>query len=1194
MFVNTPASSIIGNRYLLLNMLGEGSMGAVYRVVDRLQGNLVALKKVARDTGDLNFATASAFDSPKSLDLALANEFQILARLRHPHIVSVLDYGFDADKRPYFTMDLLPNARTIHEAALERSYADRIQLLLQLLEALAYFHQRGIIHRDLKPENVLVDERGQLRVLDFGLALSAEYATQAEEMLYGTLAYMAPEVLQGQPARAQSDLYGFGLIAYHVLGGSYPFDVSNARQLIDNVLYDIPDVSRFASAIGRFLERLLAKDPEDRYQNVDQVIDALCEATDFPRPQESPAIRESYLQTAPFVGRVPEMRTLLDMIDNIQTHKGAVCLVGGESGVGKSRFLNEIRVHALVRNIPVLQGQAIAEGSTPYHVWRRIFQWLAIVTELTDLEAQVLKDFLPSSAETLQDVPPAPELSGQAAQERLINVIADILRRHTTPIIVLLEDLQWAGAESLKLLRELVRVVPESHVLIVGSYRHDESPQLAQDIPGAMVLKLERFNRDEISTLTHSILGSSELRPEIVDFLERETAGNGFFLVETLRALARETGELRKVSATDVDTPVAAGGVIAVLQQRLSRLSEESLNVLRLAAIIGRELNVALLAHLFPETNLQHWLVTCSDAAVLEAREDRWYFAHDKLREHLLAHLRQEEGVARQLHHQVATAIEAVYAEHDRYVPALAHHWTQARNPTKATYYLEKAALLARIGAPATVVDYVKQAIEFDPNVENIHSMRQARRHSLLGNAYYALGEYKLAETHLEAASRALGATVTPSSNPRVALGVFRQIGIQILHRRAPSRYLGQRDSSEFDSSMYTGLFNKQVVYSYQGNMLKILHAALVALNTIEELQPSEVATPVMAYAALTLSTGLMGLHSVAGYYMKLTDTVLPQAGVHQQVLARALIGMYSIQCANWNAAIETIESVVQRFNQIGAFHSADESVGYLSRAYAHTLSFDKALALALSSYQRARQRNDKIIRFHLFVWVALLLIRKNQEIGDDFDDAHLLIQTAEAEEAFSEAFEANALNRSFYHAVRALYQLAIGNEEQAFASLQESAPALSGRGVERSVLYFELYAATADASFALMTPSAPATPRHTQAASIFESAVRKLARYGKVFTFARPRTYLYQGWTQILQRRPQQANKLWQQALLTADTLKMPYEAGLAHVTLGQSEGLSPVERQQHFDLAAQLFAQVEAGYALGKLHRDNTAGDA
>ncbi len=149
-----------------------------------------------------------------------------------------------------------------------------------------------------------------------------------------------------------------------------------------------------------------------------------------------------------------------------------------------------------------------------------------------------------------------------------------------------------------------------------------------------------------------------------------------------------------------------------------------------------------------------------------------------------------------------------------------------------------------------------------------------------------------------------------------------------------------------------------------------------------------------MAYGALTLATGLMGLHSVAGYYGRLTNAILPKAGAHQRVLSRALLGMYASQRADWDEALETITNVVNRFNEIGAFHSADESVSYLGRVHAYTGDFDHALNLLTESYQRTKRRNDRIIRLQLYVVLVLLLIRKRQL--NSFADRSLLLDEFE------------------------------------------------------------------------------------------------------------------------------------------------------------------------------------------------------
>ncbi|KAB2860075.1 MAG: serine/threonine protein kinase, partial [Anaerolineae bacterium] len=157
--------TLLGNRYQLHEKLGEGGMGAVYRATDRLTGQAVALKRVLIPTG----GTSPETDSSR-LRLSLAREFQTLASLRHPNVIGVEDYGFDTNQQPYFTMTLLEKPQTILEVGAKASLDQKIDLLIQLLQAMAYLHRRGILHRDLKPANVLVEDGETVRVLDFGLA----------------------------------------------------------------------------------------------------------------------------------------------------------------------------------------------------------------------------------------------------------------------------------------------------------------------------------------------------------------------------------------------------------------------------------------------------------------------------------------------------------------------------------------------------------------------------------------------------------------------------------------------------------------------------------------------------------------------------------------------------------------------------------------------------------------------------------------------------------------------------------------------------------------------------------------------------------------------------------------------------------------------------------------------------------------
>jgi serine/threonine protein kinase len=187
---------LIGRRYVLDAKLGEGGMGSVFRAADRLTNRGVALKRVVIHNPHST--------EERSLRLALAQEFRTLASLRHPNIISVLDYGFEHSE-PYFTMDYLDGASNLLDAGDQVPLNQQVNLIIEVLQALAYLHRHGILHRDLKPANVLVDKTGQVKVVDFGLSVARERAASGE--VAGTLAYIAPEVLQGRPASEASDLY---------------------------------------------------------------------------------------------------------------------------------------------------------------------------------------------------------------------------------------------------------------------------------------------------------------------------------------------------------------------------------------------------------------------------------------------------------------------------------------------------------------------------------------------------------------------------------------------------------------------------------------------------------------------------------------------------------------------------------------------------------------------------------------------------------------------------------------------------------------------------------------------------------------------------------------------------------------------------------------------------------------------------
>ncbi|MEM7348025.1 MAG: tetratricopeptide repeat protein, partial [Chloroflexota bacterium] len=249
---------IINGRYHLQEALGQGGMGIVHRATDRLTGDIVALKQIKIPAEQLQFMTRVDTETKQNLRLSLAREFQILAGLRHPHIISVLDYGFNSNRMPYFTMTYLPSAQTFLEAGIGLDIEAKIDLFRQLLQALAYLHRRGVIHRDIKPRNVLVT-KNHVRVLDFGLSFEQKTGLTSAG---GTLLYMAPEILTGNPASFASDLYAVGVMAYELFAGHHPFDVNSAQfaQQLQNEGADL-SLLNLDETLTEVIGQLLAKKP---------------------------------------------------------------------------------------------------------------------------------------------------------------------------------------------------------------------------------------------------------------------------------------------------------------------------------------------------------------------------------------------------------------------------------------------------------------------------------------------------------------------------------------------------------------------------------------------------------------------------------------------------------------------------------------------------------------------------------------------------------------------------------------------------------------------------------------------------------------------------------------------------------------------------------------------------------------------
>jgi serine/threonine protein kinase/tetratricopeptide (TPR) repeat protein len=761
--------SNIANRYVLQETLGTGGMGAVYRAKDRLNGHTLALKQIWNTAEALSFNTLSDTEDTSVL---LAHEFQTLASLRHPHIVNVLDYGFDHEKRPYFTMALIDTPRTILSVARKSDLSGKVRLIVEMLLALTYLHQRGIIHRDIKPENVMVDEQDQVRLVDFGLAVRLSEG----DAVVGTLAYMAPEILRGEGATIASDLYAVGIIIYEIFTGNYPFPYESMSDLITKILNAPPDLSSLEqprnpdnsltdssvnpAALSGVIKRLLEKDPAHRYESAMALIADICAICDYPLPAETAEIRESFLHTATFVGRDRELRQLRRALKDSQNQHGSIWLIGGESGVGKSRLLNELRVRALVDGVLVLRGQAVSDGGLFYQLWRDPVRHLVLSTPLSDLEASVLKELV-SDIEALigRSVPPLPKLDDSLHRQRLVYTLVSLFQRQTQPVLLILEDLQWAES-SLDPLRLLNSQISQTPLMIAATYRDDEAPDLPNTLPTVNYMHLKRFEPEVVTAMLQTILAQTTRREDVIKLLNHETEGNAFFLVETLRALAEEAGGLNAIGKNTLPRSIINGGVLEVLRRRLARVPEHYQHLLHLAAVIGRDIDQALMRFLMADQPQMladdAWLTSATNASVLEANGDQWRFAHDKLRESLLANFSEDDR--RSLYRQVAEAVETVYADElQQRSVMLLHSWTVAENPAKQAHYsLLAAQYNEKIGNLPEAKRLFQQALTLEVHTQAENPQQAlAELYLSLGKINYRTSDYTAAR-HWQAKSSTL------------------------------------------------------------------------------------------------------------------------------------------------------------------------------------------------------------------------------------------------------------------------------------------------------------------------------------------------------------------------------------------------------------------------------------------------------
>jgi len=275
-------------KYEVVGKLGQGAMGEVFRAHDPVLNRDVAVKRIS-----------AGLDADEMIRKRFRREAEAAAKLMHPNIITVYELGLEGEQL-FMAMELLDGIDLKHAlGARKMSLDEKVGVLLQICEGLAFAHAHEIVHRDLKPANIHILPSGKVKIMDFGLARLTGSEMTTAGMVMGTPHYMSPEQVRGLKADARSDVFALGCLFYELLAGRKPFDAESMHGVLYKIMQEEPVPVREAApgtpeALARIVEKALAKNPDQRFANAGDMLVALRQARGAAAPgrgQERPLDR---------------------------------------------------------------------------------------------------------------------------------------------------------------------------------------------------------------------------------------------------------------------------------------------------------------------------------------------------------------------------------------------------------------------------------------------------------------------------------------------------------------------------------------------------------------------------------------------------------------------------------------------------------------------------------------------------------------------------------------------------------------------------------------------------------------------------------------------------------------------------------------------------------------------------------------
>jgi hypothetical protein len=570
------AEQCIADRYEVLGLLGEGGMGAVYRVRDRRSDREIALKRLFKLEGG-SAVTAELFE----------REFHTLSELAHPRIIAVYDYGVDAEGA-FYTMELLGGQDL--RALGKLNWRTACGLLRDVASSLAIVHSRRLLHGDLSPRNVRCTLDGRAKLLDFGAMAPMGVAKR----VVGTPPFIAPEMVQMQALDGRTDLYALGGLGYFLLTGRHAYPAAEVDQLRDRWRTPPPPPMALEPetppALSDLVMELLQLNRNLRPRSAGLVMERLCAIASLPLAEQAD-VAQAYLTTPALVGRQTQLAAVRERMLGLNERKGGTILVRGQSGSGRSRFLDGCVLEAKLLGAHVIRadrGDADGLGGVAGALCRRIFE-LAPETaaRAARLHAPILSHAL--GAELAGAAPGTPAPERRALQLAMRDFVLSVGR--SMRLVIAVDDVDRIDEASMSLLVALAHKAPRRALCVIVSAdaEAEENAALEALAGAAQAIELPALSEAQTEQLLGSIFNQAKHTFTVAQRVHDIARGNPRAIMQLATHLVEqriaryEAGAFvlpERLLPSDLPSSVAAA-----LAGRLSSLDSDALELARVLAL---------------------------------------------------------------------------------------------------------------------------------------------------------------------------------------------------------------------------------------------------------------------------------------------------------------------------------------------------------------------------------------------------------------------------------------------------------------------------------------------------------------------------------------------------------------------------------------------------------------------------------